>query len=229
MVEGADRLGGTSAYSGAACWLPGTQVQQRFGVADSTAAARENLRALLGEDRAGRQEAFLEKAPELVATLRADPALEFERRAFPDCFDRPGRVPGGRSFVPVGLPRSELGERAELVPAPATDGGTRTSPCHTTRGAVRWQRTRRGGSPRTSCPTAGRAAAVPGGRPDDRSAADTWVQADTLAELAKLIDAPEPPETVAGSILSPRPGTTRDSAGARTNTRGMPRIRCRFR
>ncbi|ATY13165.1 FAD-binding protein [Amycolatopsis sp. AA4] len=118
VVEGADRLGGTSAYSGAACWLPGTQVQQRFGVADSTAAAREYLRALLGEDRTGRQEAFLAKAPELVAALESDPVLEFEWRAFPDYFDRPGRVPGGRSFVPLDLPLAELGERAGLVRPP---------------------------------------------------------------------------------------------------------------
>ena len=118
VLESTDRLGGTSAYSGAACWLPGTEVQWRAGVDDSTESARRYLRALLGADVSGHQEAFLARAPALVAELESDPALEFEWRAFPDYFDRPGRVTGGRSFVPLDLPRERLGERAGLVRPP---------------------------------------------------------------------------------------------------------------
>ena len=40
VVEKTDKLGGTSAYSGGACWLPGSQVQQRAGIGDSTASAK---------------------------------------------------------------------------------------------------------------------------------------------------------------------------------------------
>lgn len=115
VLERAERLGGTSAYSGAACWLPGSAVQERSGVGDSVASARRYLRELLGEDRDGRQEAFLARAPALVEELESDPAIEFEWRAFPDYFDRPGRVPRGRSIVPVDLPLERLGERAALV------------------------------------------------------------------------------------------------------------------
>ncbi|HWU21378.1 MAG TPA: FAD-dependent oxidoreductase [Nocardioides sp.] len=118
VVEGTALLGGTSAYSGAACWLPGTDVQARAGIADSTEAARTYLGALLGTRDLAHQEAFLATSPELVRTLEEDPALSFEWRAFPDYFDRPGRVPGGRSFVPVDLPLEEIGERAALVRPP---------------------------------------------------------------------------------------------------------------
>ncbi|MCD6639622.1 MAG: FAD-dependent oxidoreductase [Nocardioides sp.] len=115
VLEKTALLGGTSAYSGAACWLPGTDVQQRAGNGDSTEAARTYLRSLLGKESLAKQEAFLETAPRLVAELEADPAIEFTWRAFPDYFDLPGRVPNGRSFVPVDLPAEELGELAALV------------------------------------------------------------------------------------------------------------------
>lgn len=115
VLEKTPLLGGTSAYSGAACWLPGTDVQRRAGNGDSTESARTYLRALLGDRELAKQEAFLETAPDLVAALEADPAVEFSWSAFPDYFDLPGRVPQGRSFVPIPLPVEELGDLAELV------------------------------------------------------------------------------------------------------------------
>jgi len=115
VLEKTPLLGGTSAYSGAACWLPGTDVQRRAGNGDSTESARTYLRSLLGDRDKVKQEAFLETAPALVDELEQDPALEFTWRAFPDYFDRPGRVPQGRSFVPVDLPVAELGNLAALV------------------------------------------------------------------------------------------------------------------
>jgi 3-oxosteroid 1-dehydrogenase len=118
VLERTPLLGGTSAYSGAACWLPGSDVQRRAGNADSTESARTYLRALLGERDAAKQEAFVTTAPLLVAALEDDDAFAFEWRAFPDYFDQPGRVPRGRSFVPLDLPAEELGERAALVRPP---------------------------------------------------------------------------------------------------------------
>lgn len=120
VLERTGLLGGTSAYSGAACWLPGTQVQERAGIGDSTEAARGYLRALLGDRELDRQEAFLAHAPELVARLERDPAVEFEWRAFPDYLDAPGRMPAGRSFVPLDLPAARLGDLLPLV-RPAVD------------------------------------------------------------------------------------------------------------
>jgi 3-oxosteroid 1-dehydrogenase len=125
VLERTALAGGTSAYSGGACWLPGSDVQRRAGVAaDSTASAREYLGAVLpGATRNGadaaRVEAFLAHAPELVAALEADPGFAFEWLAFPEYLDAPGRVPGGRSIQPVAVRRDELPpEVAALVRPP---------------------------------------------------------------------------------------------------------------
>jgi 3-oxosteroid 1-dehydrogenase len=115
VLEATDLLGGTSAYSGAACWLPGTQVQERAGIGDSSQAARAYLRALIGEGTAAHQDAFVEHAPALVEFLERDPAIAFEWRPFPDYFAAPGRMDVGRAINPLDLPTEELGELSGLV------------------------------------------------------------------------------------------------------------------
>ncbi len=132
VVEKTALLGGTSAYSGGACWLPGSQVQQRAGIPDSTGSAREYLGAILeGADR-GKVEAFLAHAPELVAELEADDAIDFEWLPFPEYYDAPGRVPFGRSIQPTNVKRGDLPARVgELVRPPverdrAGQGGRNT-------------------------------------------------------------------------------------------------------
>lgn len=120
VLERTALLGGTSAYSGAACWLPGTQVQERAGLGDSAEAADAYLRALTGDAEAPRRAAFLRHAPELVARLERDPAIEFEWRAFPDYVAAPGRMDAGRSFVPLDLDPELLGDLLPLV-RPAVD------------------------------------------------------------------------------------------------------------
>ena len=63
VVEKTALLGGTSAYSGGACWLPGSEVQQRAGIADSTESARVYLGSILGDVDETKVEAFLRHAP----------------------------------------------------------------------------------------------------------------------------------------------------------------------
>ncbi|MEU5993043.1 FAD-dependent oxidoreductase [Spirillospora sp. NPDC047418] len=118
VLEKTKVLGGTSAYSGSAIWLPGTRVQERAGLGDSAESARTYLRALLGDANEAHREAFLATAPELVDFLENDPALEFKFQAFPDYFDAPGRMDMGRSFVPLELPAEQLGDLAGLVRPP---------------------------------------------------------------------------------------------------------------
>jgi 3-oxosteroid 1-dehydrogenase len=132
VVEKTDKLGGTSAYSGGACWLPGSEVQQRAGIADSTDSARTYLDAILDHPDRDKVEAFLAQAPRLVATLEEDPALAFEWLPFPEYFDAPGRVSWGRSIQPTNVRRDELPvEVAGLVRPPverdrAGEGGRNT-------------------------------------------------------------------------------------------------------
>jgi 3-oxosteroid 1-dehydrogenase len=136
VAEKTPLLGGTSAYSGGACWLPGTQVQQRASIPDSTEGARAYLDAILDtpDDPATRAkvEAFLAHAPELVAELESDPGIDLEWLPFPEYYDAPGRVPFGRSIQPTNIRRDELHPVvAELVRPPVEldrvgAGGRRT-------------------------------------------------------------------------------------------------------
>lgn len=125
VVEKTALLGGTSAYSGGACWLPGSRVQQRAGLPDSTESARAYLAAVLDDpDWAPDQErieAFLAHAPTLVADLEADPALDFEWLPFPEYFAAPGRVPGGRSVQPAPVKRGDLPERVGALVRPPVE------------------------------------------------------------------------------------------------------------
>lgn len=108
VVEKTSRIGGTSAYSGGACWLPGSVVQQRAGLADSSDSARTYLNAVLDGPDPDKVEAFLAGSPRLVSALESDPALEFEWIPFPEYYDAPGRVGFGRSIQPVAVKRDEL-------------------------------------------------------------------------------------------------------------------------
>ena len=100
VLEKTPLIGGTSAYSGGACWLPGSDVQQRAGIPDSAGSARNYLDAMLQDADPQKIETFLAHAPELVAELERDPAMEFEWLPFPEYYDAPGRVPLRRSIQP---------------------------------------------------------------------------------------------------------------------------------
>jgi 3-oxosteroid 1-dehydrogenase len=132
VVEKTSLIGGTSAYSGGACWLPGSDVQQRAAIPDSTESAREYLAAILEDPDQEKVERFLATAPRLVTELEDDPGLDFEWLPFSEYYDAPGRVPFGRSIQPTSIRRAELpAEVAELVRPPverdrAGEGGRST-------------------------------------------------------------------------------------------------------
>ena len=132
VLERTGLVGGTSAYSGGSCWLPGTEVQQRAGISDSTDGARSYLEALLPTPLSTNVEVFLAETPKLVAELEADDAFEWEWSPFPEYFDMPGRVPMGRSIQPTNIRRENLpAEVAALVRPPverdrAGEGGRNT-------------------------------------------------------------------------------------------------------
>jgi glycine/D-amino acid oxidase-like deaminating enzyme len=108
VLERTPLIGGTSAYSGGACWLPGSEVQRRAGLPDSTEGARAYLAAVLDDPDEERVETFLSHAPELVADLEADDLMDFEWIPFSEYYDAPGRVPMGRSIQPASIKRDQL-------------------------------------------------------------------------------------------------------------------------
>lgn len=121
VLEKTNFCGGTSAYSGGACWLPGSQVQQRANISDSTQGARDFLGALLVDPDPTKVEAFLVEAPRLVAELEDDDAFVFEWLPFPEYYDGPGRVPWGRSIQPSNLKRADLPEGVAALVRPPVE------------------------------------------------------------------------------------------------------------
>ncbi|MCW2787300.1 MAG: fumarate reductase/succinate dehydrogenase flavoprotein domain protein [Marmoricola sp.] len=121
VVEKTGYCGGTSAYSGGACWLPGSDVQQRASIPDSTESARAYLGALLVDPDPVKVEAFLTEAPRLVATLEADDAFVFEWLPFPEYYDAPGRVSWGRSIQPSNIKRGELPDDVAALVRPPVE------------------------------------------------------------------------------------------------------------
>ncbi|HEY1117637.1 MAG TPA: FAD-binding protein, partial [Acidimicrobiales bacterium] len=121
VLERTGLIGGTSAYSGGACWLPGSDVQQRAGLADSTDGARSYLAAVLGQADPERVEALLGQAPRLVAALEDDPLMEFEWIPFSEYYSAPGRVPMGRSIQPKNIRRDELDPAVTAVLRPPVE------------------------------------------------------------------------------------------------------------
>ncbi|MCW2798657.1 MAG: fumarate reductase/succinate dehydrogenase flavoprotein domain protein, partial [Aeromicrobium sp.] len=121
VLERTNLVGGTSAYSGGACWLPGSDVQQRAGIGDSTESARAYLGRLLPQPLSDQIEVFLAEAPRLVAQLEGDDAFAFEWLPFPEYFDAPGRVTMGRSIAPVKIRRDELPEEVGALVRPPVE------------------------------------------------------------------------------------------------------------
>ncbi|HKS98747.1 MAG TPA: FAD-dependent oxidoreductase [Rugosimonospora sp.] len=121
VLERTGLVGGTSAYSGGACWLPGSAVQRRAGIADSSASARHYLDAVLHGPRPELVESFLAYAPTLVDALTADPDFDFEWLPFPEYFAAPGRVAGGRSIQPVAIDREQLSPTVAALVRPPVE------------------------------------------------------------------------------------------------------------
>ncbi|TQF69006.1 FAD-dependent oxidoreductase [Rhodococcus spelaei] len=115
VLEKTALFGGTSSYSGGSVWLPGTQVQERAELPDSTELARTYLRNLLGDAEADRLDAYVETAPVVVEFLERDPNIEFEFRAFPDYFKAEGRLDTGRSINALDLDPATIGDLAAKV------------------------------------------------------------------------------------------------------------------
>ncbi len=103
VLEKAQLLGGTSAYSGGGMFLPGNHLTVAAGLPDSIERGRTYLTSLLGPLDA-RLEAFLATGPSLVEALTRDPLLALERTPFPEYYDVPGRLAEGGQLQPVPLP-----------------------------------------------------------------------------------------------------------------------------
>ncbi|MET0269074.1 MAG: FAD-binding protein [Sphingomonas sp.] len=136
LIEGTDRFGGTSAYSGGGMWFPCNAVLRRAGDDDTMEDARAYYRDVVG-DRTPRdvQDAFLDTGAALIDYLEED-GFAFILYPWPDYYGRAARArAGGRHIMPGSLPGDALGplrgalrrtlsEERRGAPMPGTlDGG----------------------------------------------------------------------------------------------------------
>jgi 3-oxosteroid 1-dehydrogenase len=121
VIEKTGLVGGTTAYSGAGLWYPGSAPLARAGVEDNVEDARKYLRNLVDDtSREALQDAYLEAGARVIDELERNPWFQsFVYGPVPDYFpDRPGAAVAGRTIFPPELPVEELGEHAGIVRGP---------------------------------------------------------------------------------------------------------------
>lgn len=117
VIEKSNRLGGTSAMSGAGIWIPANHLAAAAGIADSRQEALAYLHAVQPpkqrESDSGRWAAFVEGAPDMLQFLATNTPLDFQLVAEPDPFtEAPGGKMFGRMVTPRALSRRLLGRFA---------------------------------------------------------------------------------------------------------------------
>lgn len=121
VLEKAEVLGGTTAWSGGWIWAPCNPVAHRAGMVEDPAEPRRYLRAVLGNRfDAPRVDAFLEAAPRMVAFFESRTALQFDGGlSIPDTYsDLPGAGMGGRSVIARPFDGRALGPAIALLRRP---------------------------------------------------------------------------------------------------------------
>ncbi|KAM5347289.1 hypothetical protein ACJ41O_010294 [Fusarium nematophilum] len=107
LIEKGAKIGGSTAYSGGGCWVPGNPIAQEHGVKEDRAKLLEYMERGIGQhgdpgpaSSIARREAFLDNAPEMVAFLRGQGMQWHFTPNYPDYYpDLPGaRATGGRTL-----------------------------------------------------------------------------------------------------------------------------------
>lgn len=114
LLEKTDQVGGTSAVSGGACWVPCNHFQKAQGVEDSFERAMTYLDNVVGTDVGREQrEVYLRRAPEAVKYLEDVSELTMPARPFTPDYqsDVEGAQNHGRVMVTKNFDGSLLGER----------------------------------------------------------------------------------------------------------------------
>ncbi|HMP55844.1 MAG TPA: FAD-dependent oxidoreductase, partial [Novosphingobium sp.] len=120
VIEQSHLVGGTTAVSGGAVWVPANHHMTAAGAADSLEDARTYLRATLGNAfDAAKVDAYLATGPALIAYLESASRLAFRAGPLPDYYSSlPGGTPRWRALDPLPLPARALGADIDLLRPP---------------------------------------------------------------------------------------------------------------
>ena len=138
VLEKAEHLGGTSAWSGGMIWIPNNPLMRQAGINDSREQALTYLRSLshdLIPDELA--ESYVDYGPEMVTWLMANTPVEFVMvEEFPDYHPEfPGGKPeGGRSLECPMMSFQELGDQAARVTVGSNYGTAPVSMAESTLG-----------------------------------------------------------------------------------------------
>ena len=121
LLEASEHVGGTTAYSGGANWLPGNEEGKQVNPDDTVDAAAHYLDQAVGNysERAQR-EALLANAASAVACIEANSHVKYFARRFQPDFvsDVEGATEGGRALEPMPFDGRRLGKLFPLVRPP---------------------------------------------------------------------------------------------------------------
>lgn len=121
LIEKTDKVGGTTAYSGAGLWFPGSAPVERAGLGDTLDDARAYLRAVGGDESDEvLQDAYLRAGVDVIAELEQNEWFQsFFHAPVPDYYSSAaGATPYGRTIFPPEVTVEQLGEHADLVRKP---------------------------------------------------------------------------------------------------------------
>jgi succinate dehydrogenase/fumarate reductase flavoprotein subunit len=122
LVEHEPYLGGTTAWSAATTWIPGTQHAASVGSGpEDSAVAAEFLRNTVGNHAPeSMRQAFLRNGPAAIARLEADTAVRFRARPLhPDYIqEAEGASLRGRALEPLPFDGRLLGRDLDLIRPP---------------------------------------------------------------------------------------------------------------
>jgi 3-oxosteroid 1-dehydrogenase len=122
VLEKTDRLGGTSAMSGAGTWIPANRHARAEGIEDSAEEALAYLRAAAPEGWQASEDALWQRlvtaAPVMLDFVEAHTPLRFRLTPEGDPLrDLPGAKPRGRMLAPLPLSRWRAGRFARRIRA----------------------------------------------------------------------------------------------------------------
>ena len=121
MLEKTEYVGGSTAISGGAVWIPENPHLGSVGQTDTREDVVTYLKEVLGNHfRADLIDSFLAAGPEMVTFLENNTAVKFAaRQVSPDYQpDRPGAAGGGRTIDPLPFDGRELGPAFALLRPP---------------------------------------------------------------------------------------------------------------